>query len=299
MSLQLVKRAFALCAATVIGLATLVGFTAGAAAAGTLTSADGYTSLTTAPGVTPNSPYSSGQHVTVTVGVNPTMNNAALVTAGFPSGAVTMKFLECADPGGTAANLPTKPSECEPGTIHSIAGAHSDGSMTTSFQVLFLPDPNLGVSNGTDCGLAPHQCVVGIFSNQNDFSKPHLFSAPFVTSQGDGSDSGANPGDGTPAPTGFQVVPPTLPSATIGANYGPITIQVTGAVPGAKIKLKATIKPPKGLKFKAGMLEGAVKTKGVAPGSYPFQVTATEKYKVGKTKASQTAVLNATIIVVS
>ena len=52
------------------------------------------------------------------------------------------------------------------------------------FTIYALPDPtDLGASNGTVCDDAEHQCVLGFFSNQNDFSKPHLFSAPFqVTS---------------------------------------------------------------------------------------------------------------------
>src|SRR5271165_6872605 len=187
--------------ATVLTTIAVIGVSTVAAGASTLTSADGYTTLTTQGTVAAHTPYSSGQTITLAVTANPTMNQAAMEAAGFPGGADVIKFLECADPGGLQSNLPTKSSECEPGSIHTISGANADGSLTTNYIILFLPDPNLGSSNGTDCGLAPKECVVGIFANQNDFTKPHLFSAPFVVSQGDGSDDGANPGDGTSAPS--------------------------------------------------------------------------------------------------
>jgi Fibronectin type III domain len=405
MLFQHVKRAVALCAATVIGVGTLIGFTAGVAAAGTLTSPDGFTTLTTQGTVTAHTPYASGQSVALHVAANSTMNNAALVGAGFPSGAVTIKFLECADPGGTTANLPTKlTGECEPGSIHSISGANSDGSMSTTYQVLELPDVNLGSSNGTVCGLAPNYCVVGIFSNQNDFSKPHLFSAPYLVGPGDGlgEDDGLDPGDGTGAPTAptavsaaagpasgivtftapsfsgpavsgysvaaadstnpahggqtatgsaspitvsgltpgdtytfkvtatnsagsgpasspsnsvvptvatpvFHIVAPTLPSVTPGVPYGPFTFSVANAASGAKIKLKATVKPPKGIKFKNGALEGTIKVGKLPAGTYSFTITATEKYivitttpgskKPVKTKFDVTATLTDSITV--
>jgi hypothetical protein len=54
------------------------------------------------------------------------------------------------------------------------------------------------------CDVAPNQCVIGIFAANpspaagNGFAFPHLFSAPFQVIVGDGTDTGANPGDGTP-----------------------------------------------------------------------------------------------------
>jgi hypothetical protein len=52
------------------------------------------------------------------------------------------------------------------------------------------------------CGVAPNQCVLGIFTSNiytsDAFSYPHLFSAPFQVTVGDGQDNGDNPGDGTP-----------------------------------------------------------------------------------------------------
>ncbi len=173
----------------------------GPASAATLTSSDGTVSLNTSGTITGGSPYSSGQIISISVTANSTMNQASLEAAGFTSGAVSIKALECADPGGLVANLPTKLSECQPDTIQSIAGAAADGSMTfPSYTVYALPDTiSLGEpSNGTPvCGTDPNFCVIGLFSNQNDFSKPHIFSAPFQMAAND-DDGGENPGDGTP-----------------------------------------------------------------------------------------------------
>jgi len=174
---------------------------AGMASAATLTSSDGTVTLTTTGTVTAGTPYSSGQTINISVTANTTMNNASLAAAGFPSGAVAIKALECADPNGDLADLPTKSTECQPDTVLSIPGAASDGSMSfTDYTVYALPDTvTFGEpSNGTPvCGTAPNFCVIGLFSNQSDFSKPHIFSAPFqITANAD--DGGENPGDGTP-----------------------------------------------------------------------------------------------------
>ena len=81
------------------------------------------------------------------------------------------------------------------------------------------------------CDVAPNQCVIGIFTaNPNSghpgFSYPHLFSAPFYITVGDGLDEGDDPGDGT-APA---VMPTSAANSTVtasstgvvadGVNYG-------------------------------------------------------------------------------
>jgi hypothetical protein len=185
-------------AAALVGAAAMSLLSPGASAS-SLTS--GPVSLNTQGIVTPGTPYTSGQVIDLVVGANTTMNNAAMVAAGYPSGADPIKFLECADPGGTTVNLPTKPTQCEPATVESNSGAAADGSMSLTgangYTVYALPDANLG-SNGTVCGSAATPCVIGVFADQNDFTKPHLFSAPYQVSVGDGTDQGNNPGDGTP-----------------------------------------------------------------------------------------------------
>ena len=89
---------------------------------------------------------------------------------------------------------------------------------------------------------------------------------------------------------GFRITTPSLPNAVVGQLYDPpsgLTLQTSGAVPGATLKWKKVLKLPKGLKVKSGVLEGTVSTK-VLPGSYQVEIQVTEKYKVVKTKFSQT-----------
>jgi hypothetical protein len=120
------------------------------------------------------------QVVTVSVAPNSTLSVKSLEAAGYPSGAVIIKIQECADPGGQAANLPTQPTQCDPTTLVANATAQPDGSLSfPGYTIYALPDvAEIGPSNGTVCDMQ-NWCVIGLFSNQHDFTKPHLFSAPF------------------------------------------------------------------------------------------------------------------------
>ena len=98
-------------------------------------------------------PLANDQVVDVSVAPNSTLSRSSLEAAGFPSGAVPIKVLECADLGGQEANLPQKPTDCEPETIDSVPGAQENGSLLVrGYTIYALPDPaDLGVSNGTVC----------------------------------------------------------------------------------------------------------------------------------------------------
>jgi hypothetical protein len=137
-----------------------------------------------------DNPLSDGEVVDVAVAANSELKRSSLEAAGYPSGAVPIKMLECADSGGEASNLPTEPTECDPTTVAATAILQSDGSLLLKgFTIYALPDlAVLGPSNGTVCD-ASHECVVGIFSDQNDFTKPHIFSAPFEVASSPASDS--------------------------------------------------------------------------------------------------------------
>jgi hypothetical protein len=133
-----------------------------------------------ASGNVATNPLAHHQVVTVTAGPNSTLSVKSLEAAGFPSGAVVIKIQECADPGGSAANLPTEATQCDPTTLVANATAQADGSLSfPDYTVYALPDAaEIGPGNGTVCDMQ-HWCVIGLFSNQHDFTKPHLFSAPF------------------------------------------------------------------------------------------------------------------------
>ncbi len=169
-----------LAGATLVVASVVVAFLPGNASAAVLSNGTVVLSVQGAKGpVVATNPLSGGQMIDITVRANSTMDRQSLEAAGFPSGATPIKVLECSDPGGLSKNLPAKNTGCEPETIDAIAGARADGSMVINgFLVLALPYAALGSSSGTTCD-TQNQCVLGIFSNQNDFTKPHIFSAPF------------------------------------------------------------------------------------------------------------------------
>ena len=180
----------------------------GTGVAGALTSSDGNTSInpdTAINGATnAGTPYSSGQTITVSTIANTTLSNANEPPA-FQGGNYYME--ECADPGGTLANLPTNANGCEAATLTTATKTPS-GAFSHVMIVYDLPDPGtLGTPTMTGtCDTQPNFCVIGIFSGNpqqgTNFNSPHLFSAPFQMSQqadfGTGAETGLNPGDGTP-----------------------------------------------------------------------------------------------------
>ncbi len=201
--------------------------------ASTLTSPDGNTTLSTTADcgsppapctITPGTPYTSGQIINVGVAANSVISIPALgsfvpaIPTLYQSGNYYLE--ECTDPGGTTANLPTSPSGCESATLLTV-GKTSTGGFSKNFTLYDLPDFNtLGTPTMTGmCDVAPNTCVVGIFiSNPQSvtatFSYPHLFSAPFNITVGDGNDAGDNPGDGS-APT---VAPTSAGNSTVAAS---------------------------------------------------------------------------------
>lgn len=207
MSIRHVVKTFAACsAASICGVAFMLAVGAGPAGAD-LT--NGPTTLSTIGTVASGTPYSSGQTIKVTVAANSTLNNANLVansTPGQSTGNATGSYVleECTDPGGLPANLPTAASGCEAATIDTSQSKSIDGSMTDpSYTVYDLPDlVTLGQPTMVGkCDVAPNQCVIGVFAvnpANGGFGFPHIFSAPFQISVGDGADLGDSPGDGTP-----------------------------------------------------------------------------------------------------
>jgi hypothetical protein len=214
MSLRhVVKTVAVACGATAGAAVFMLGLGSGVAGASSLVSSDGNTTISTTGTPTPGTPYDSGQKLSVSVIANGTMSFSNLFALSFPgctsatSCAGNFNVEECVDPGGLPANLPTTPAGCEAATDNILAALSSSGALTLSgtkaFKMWDLPNSALGPPTMTGvCDQDPNQCVLGIFAanpqSSNGFSYPHLFSAPFQVSAGDGSNSGDNPGDGTP-----------------------------------------------------------------------------------------------------
>ncbi len=158
--------------------------------AGASALSNGTVALETSSGSTATNPLANNQVVTVSVGPNSTLSQSSLEAAGFPSGVVGLKVIQCADPGGQLANLPQNLDSCSASTLINGGGAQQNGSASIEGVTIYtVPDvAALGPSNGTMCD-AQHECVLGIFSNQENFSKPHLFSSPFFVTGGTGTPS--------------------------------------------------------------------------------------------------------------
>ena len=150
-----------------------------------------------------NGQYHDGQTVAVSVGPN-----ASFV----PNTRVVI--LECADPGGSAANLPTSLSHCDENTVQADTvlvqgnGAISDGS----YPLYALPSSALGEqSNWQPVCSATQQCVLFVGEDQNDFTKPKFFSAAFTVTAANG---GSPPATATTAPAAGRA------AAGVGGNPG-------------------------------------------------------------------------------
>jgi hypothetical protein len=93
-----------------------------------------------------------------------------------------------------------------------------------NYTVYALPDgPTFGENPNSApvCGVGNDECVLYLGPAPNDFSKPHLFSAPFsVLANGD--DGGENPGDGSAQTAQAITFTSTPPSpAVVGGTYTP------------------------------------------------------------------------------
>ena len=144
------------------------------------------------------------------------------------------------------------------------AGANGSINLTgaNGYSVLALPDPILGTSAIT-CGVAPNACVIGIFANQNDFTKPHLFSAPFQVSSNGGLDDGSNPGDGTSSANGAPSITSAAATTFTQNSYGSFHAVATG-FPGSVFTESGTL--PAGVTLSAsGLLSGTPSQSGIFP----------------------------------
>ena len=100
--------------------------------------------------VSPRGNLSDGQTISVSVGPNSYFTPHAGV-----------KILECADPGGSVANLPKDITTCDGNTIQgSTILVANDGSFSESgYQVYLLPSPALGRAIEFRADLQPDQSL--------------------------------------------------------------------------------------------------------------------------------------------
>jgi hypothetical protein len=186
------------------------------------------------PGVTLSATghLSDGQTISVSVGPNSYFTPHAGVN-----------ILECADPGGSAANLPTSISTCDGNTIQGTTVlVANDGSFSeSSYQVYALPSSTLGEqANDQPVCNQTNYCVLYVGQNQNDFTAPKTFSAPFLITATTGTTTATTPpaaggtsssGSGTTPGNSSGLSPSASSTATkaaTAATTGPTDPSTTG-----------------------------------------------------------------------
>lgn len=160
--------------------------------------------------------YNDGQTVTVSVGPN---------TLFDPNSRVVI--IECADPGGTAANLPTAFRDCDGDTVQAdTVLVKKDGSFSEPGYTMYaVPNKVLDEqSNWTpDCNKT-NDCVLYVGEDYNDFTKPKVFSEPFLFT--------SDP----PTIAGGTAKPPSPSASSASSAASP----ATGSSPSAAVSLPAS-----------------------------------------------------------
>lgn len=175
--------------------------------------------------MSPSSDLHDQETVTVAVGPNSVFTPHARVN-----------ILECADPGGTAAGLPTSDSTCDGNTIQGTAILVAlDGSFSESgYTVYALPSSALGEqANFQPVCNESSPCVLYIGQNQNDFTAPKVFSQPFTVAP-------ASDGKAGPSATGAVSAATTTP-ATVSATATAGATSPTGDPPGVSLVSGGTL----------------------------------------------------------
>ncbi len=168
----------------------------------------------------PSGPFVDGQNIAVSGSGFP-------IRAQDPTG---LQIIECSDPEGSPANLPTDPSQgCEgisvnPGQINT----DSAGRFHVSYAIAAL-STSAGKSS-IDCD-DTHECVLWVGTDYNNafLSGPHAFTTPFRISA-----APATAPSTTPVPTSTTAAstsPGTAPPEATGSAAGVGSLASTG-LPG-------------------------------------------------------------------
>jgi hypothetical protein len=161
--------------------------------------------------VSPGGNYTNTQSISVSVGANSYFTPHSRVN-----------ILECSDPGGQAGNLPKDDTTCDGNTIQGtsiIVG--NDGSFSLSqYPVYLLPNSTLGEqSNFKPVCNQTNYCVLYVGQDQNDFTAPKVFSAPFLVTAG-GATTSTTSGATTPTAASAAAAPTSAATHAGGSSAG-------------------------------------------------------------------------------
>jgi hypothetical protein len=165
--------------------------------------------------------YSDQESVSVSVGPNSLFNPYSKVV-----------IIECADPLGTAANLPTSFSSCDGDTRQSdTVLVQPDGSFSESNYELFaVPNAVLEEqANWTPVCNKTHECVLYVGEDFNDFSKPKIFSKPFLFTSDPATIGGGGLANSVPGPSSASASgSPSTTGPSAAVSIGASTLAFTG-----------------------------------------------------------------------
>jgi hypothetical protein len=217
MQLERLGRAAVGAGLMLLVVALVVGLRSGPAAASAAT-----LTLQPAPGA-----YHSGESIDVSVGPNSVFApNARIV------------IIECAAPGG---QVPIDDSTCDGNTVQGdsvLVG--SDGSFTEPAYTLYaLPSTSLNEqANHLPVCNATSECVLYIGEDQNDFTKPKIFSPTFTVTPAAQSPA-PSPGGGTGSTATTSSGPSGAGGSAAGGGAAAATAQpaASGQASGMSVTL--------------------------------------------------------------
>ncbi len=172
--------------------------------------------------ISPAGPYHDGESVTVSIGPNSVFTPNTRVN-----------ILECADPGGTPAGLPSSDKSCDGQTIQNgTLYVGSNGAVNESGYVLYaLPNRTVleeAASSEPTCNTS-NACALFVGVSQNDFGQAHLFSssfsiatAPLTSTSATSSSPNGGAGSATTSNSGTTTSPASTgdPSAAVTLGTG-------------------------------------------------------------------------------
>jgi hypothetical protein len=163
--------------------------------------------------VSPSTNLHDGESVSVSLGPNSVFTPSSRVN-----------ILECADPGGSVANLPKSDSTCDGNTIqgNTVLVAANGSASDQDYTVYLLPSPDLGEqSNNQPVCNQTNPCVLYVGQNQNDFTAPKVFSTPFTIAPATGASTSTATTPTTPTPTTIAAGSTTASSTTASTATTP------------------------------------------------------------------------------
>jgi hypothetical protein len=180
-----------------------------------------------------------GESVSVSIGPNSVFTPNSRVN-----------ILECADPGGSTANLPKSDSTCDGNTIqgNTMLVAANGSASDPNYTIYLLPSGALGEqSNNQPICNQTNPCVLYVGQNQNDFTAPKVFSTPFTIARASGGSTtttsaavsstttttAVDPasGNGSTTPTSGAAATSSTPSTVAPA----VTLSSTAAADGTAL----------------------------------------------------------------